>query len=120
MTLWKLELCHFLWNNNELFVFEASLEYVNDTVFLDSVVGSVIQATEMVEFEDGFLIGNHLKAQNSMQRVQAIPKILTGVVCTPDSFGSRLNSNGLRCYLVSSQVLELIYSVPADKKQNPQ
>ena len=56
-------------------------------------MGSVIQATEMVEFEDGFLIGNHLKAQNSMQRVQAIPKILTGVVCTPDSFGSRLNSN---------------------------
>ena len=36
--------------HNELFVFEPSLEYVNDTVFLDSVVGSVIQATEMVEF----------------------------------------------------------------------
>ena len=86
--------------HNELFVFEASLEYVNDTVFLDSVVGSVIQATEMVEFEDYFLIGNHLKAQNSMQRVQAIPKIPTGVFCTPDSFGSRLNSNLLMSALL--------------------
>ena len=65
-------------HNNKLFVFEASLEYVNYTVFLDSVMSSVIQAAEMVEFEDGFLIGNHLKAQNSMQRVQAMSKILTG------------------------------------------
>ena len=30
--------------------------------YWESVAGSVIQATETVEFEDGLWIGNHLKA----------------------------------------------------------
>ena len=33
------------------------------------MAGSVIQATGMVEFEDGLWIGNHLKTQNGLQRV---------------------------------------------------
>ena len=34
--------------------------------YRESLVGSVIQATGTVEFEDGFWIGNHLKAGNSL------------------------------------------------------
>ena len=40
---------------------------------LESMVGSVIQATGTVEFEDVFWIGNYLKAQNGLQRVRIIP-----------------------------------------------
>ena len=41
----------------------------------ESVAGSVIQATGMVEFEDGLWIGNHLKARNGLQRVCTIPEV---------------------------------------------
>ena len=37
------------------------------------MVGSLIQATGMVEFEDGLRIGNHLKARNGLQRVCTLP-----------------------------------------------
>ena len=46
-------------------------------------MGSVIQATGTVEFEDGLWIGNHLKAQNSLQRVRTIPEVQLGAVRTP-------------------------------------
>ena len=32
------------------------------------MAGSVIQATRTGKFEDGLFIGNHLKAQNGLQR----------------------------------------------------
>ena len=41
----------------------------------ESVAGSVIQATGTVEFEDGLCIGNHLKAQNGLQRVRIILEV---------------------------------------------
>ena len=44
--------------------------------------GSVIQATGLVEFEDGLWIGNHLKAQNGLQRVCTIPRVQTEAVRT--------------------------------------
>ena len=50
----------------------------------ESVVGSVIQATGTVEFEDGLWIGNHLKAQNGLQRVHTIPGVQPDVVHTPE------------------------------------
>ena len=34
--------------------------------YWESMVGSVIQATGTVEFEDGLWIGNHLKPQNGL------------------------------------------------------
>ena len=49
----------------------------------ESLAGSVIQATETVEFEDGLWIGNHLKAQNGLQRVRTISRVQPGVVRTP-------------------------------------
>ena len=48
-----------------------------------SVVGSVIQATGMVEFEDGLWIGHHLKARNGLQRVSTIPGVRPGAVRSP-------------------------------------
>ena len=36
---------------------------------------AVIQATGMVEFEDGLWIRNHLKAQNGLQRVRTVPGV---------------------------------------------
>ena len=48
----------------------------------ESVVGSVIQATGTVEFEDGLGIANYLKAQNGLQRVCTIPGV-SGMVHTP-------------------------------------
>ena len=57
------------------------------------MAGSVIQATGMVEFEDGLWIGNHLKARNGLQRVHSIPEVQPGVVRTPGSSRGRLNSN---------------------------
>ena len=50
----------------------SSLMKVSQIVCLpnwESVVGSVIQATGTVEFEDGLWIGNYLKARNGLQRV---------------------------------------------------
>ena len=52
----------------------------------ESVAGSVIQATGMVEFEDGLWIGNHLKAQNGLQRVRTIPGVQPGTLRTPGFF----------------------------------
>ena len=45
------------------------------------MVGSVIQATRKVDFEDGLGIRNHLKAQNSLQRVRTIPADPVQAVC---------------------------------------
>ena len=42
------------------------------------MAGSVIQATGTVEFEDGLWIGNHLMAQNGLQRVRTIPRVRPG------------------------------------------
>ena len=47
------------------------------------MAGSIIQATGMVEFENGLLIGNHLMARNGLQRVSTIPWVRPGVVLTP-------------------------------------
>ena len=44
--------------------------------------GCVIQATGTVEFEYGLWIGNHLKAQNGLQRACTIPRDLPGAVRT--------------------------------------
>ena len=51
--------------------------------YRESVAGSVIQATGTVEFEDGLWIGNHLKAQNGLQRVCTLPGFRPGAVHTP-------------------------------------
>ena len=48
------------------------------------MAGSVIQATGTVEFEDDLSIGNHLKAQNGLQRVCTIPGVQPGEMCTPE------------------------------------
>ena len=61
--------------------------------YQESVAGSVIQATGKVEFEDGLWIGNHLKAQNSLQRVHTIPWVRPGVVCTQGFLRGQMNSN---------------------------
>ena len=45
--------------------------------------GSVIQAIGRVEFEEGLLIVNQLKAQNDLQRVCTTPKILPRAVYKP-------------------------------------
>ena len=47
------------------------------------MVGTVIQATGTVDFEDGLWIGKHLKARNGLQRVPTIPGVQPGVVPTP-------------------------------------
>ena len=39
----------------------------------EPLAGFIIQATEMVEYEDGLEIGNQLKAQNGLQRVYTTP-----------------------------------------------
>ena len=60
----------------------------------ESVAGSVIQATGMVKFEDGLSIGNHLNAQNGLQRVCTIPLGFEQGQCAYlCSSGGRLNSN---------------------------
>ena len=38
----------------------------NTTIYQETMTGNVIQATGMVEFEDGLWIGNCLKAQNGL------------------------------------------------------
>ena len=48
----------------------------------ESMAGSVIQATGTVDFEDGLWIGNHLKAQNGLQRACTILRDLPGAVRT--------------------------------------
>ena len=40
----------------------------------ESMAGFVIQTTRIMEFEDGLWIGNHLKAQNGLQRAPIIPE----------------------------------------------
>ena len=57
------------------------------------MLGSAIQATKIVEFEDGLWIGNHPKARNILQRVCTIPGVQPGVVAHPGSSEGRLNSN---------------------------
>ena len=52
-------------------------------LYRESMVGSVIQATGTVEFEDGLWIGNHLKAQNGLQRARIILGIQPGAVWAP-------------------------------------
>ena len=52
-------------------------------IYQESVAGSVIQAMGTVEFEDGLWIGNHLKAQNGLQRVCTISGGLPRAVSTP-------------------------------------
>ena len=47
-------------------------------------MGSAIQATGMVEFEDGWRIGNHLKARDGLQMVRTIIEVRAGVVRTPE------------------------------------
>ena len=48
----------------------------------EPVICSVIQATGMVEFEDSFWIGNHIKSPNDLQRVCTIPGVQPVVVNT--------------------------------------
>ena len=62
------------------------------------MAGCVIQATGVVVFEDGLWIGNHLKAQNSLQRVHTIPRVPSEAgVHTKIPLRGKLNSNILRC-----------------------
>ena len=51
--------------------------------YRESVAGSVILTSGMVEFEEGFWIGNHLTAVNGLQRVCNIPRAQPGAVQTP-------------------------------------
>ena len=46
-------------------------------------MGSEIQVTGTVEFDNGLWIGNHLKARNDQQRVCTIPGVQPGTVGTP-------------------------------------
>ena len=46
------------------------------------VAGFVIQATGTVEFQDGLWVGNHLKAQNGLQRFRNIPGVQPGAMRT--------------------------------------
>ena len=46
-------------------------------------MGSVVQVTGTLEFEDGLWIGNYLKAQNRLQRVRTIPEVEPGAVQVP-------------------------------------
>ena len=46
----------------------------------DSVVGSVNQATGLLDFEDGPRIGNQSEAKNGLQRVRTIPEINATIV----------------------------------------
>ena len=55
-------------------------------VNLESVAVSVIQDAGMVDFEDGLWIGNHLNAQNGLQRVRTIPGVPPGAMRTPGFF----------------------------------
>ena len=50
------------------------------------MVGSVIQATEMMEYEDGMLIENHLKTPNGLHGVCTIPGALSGAASLPRFF----------------------------------
>ena len=62
----------------------ALLEHrIHTYPYWESVAGSVIQATGIVKFEDGLLIGNQLKARNGLQMVDTIPGVKPGVVRTP-------------------------------------
>ena len=49
-------------------------------MYQESVADSVIQAIEMLEFEDGLWIGNHLKVVNGLQRAHTIPGVPPGTV----------------------------------------
>ena len=52
------------------------IDTIHNIIFnQESVAGSVIQATGIVEFEDGLWRGNHLKARNGLQRVRTIPGV---------------------------------------------
>ena len=51
--------------------------------YQESVAGSVIQGTGMVEFEDGLWIANYQKAGNDLQRVRIIPGVQSGAMRTP-------------------------------------
>ena len=51
------------------------LNVIQFSPYQESVAGSLIQATGTVEFEDDLWIGNHLKAQNGLQRVHIIPGV---------------------------------------------
>ena len=65
-------------------VMGISLYYWHKPVYYwGSVVGSVIQATGSVKFEDCLWIENHVKDQNGLQRVRTIPGVQPGVVHTP-------------------------------------
>ena len=59
------------------------LDKISIGLYNHNLAGSVIQATGIVEFEDGLWIGNQLKAQNSLQRVCTMPGVLQEAVCTP-------------------------------------
>ena len=48
-----------------------------------SLVGSVIQATGTVEFEDGLWIWIQLRAGNGLQRVSTLFEVLPDAVCVP-------------------------------------
>ena len=64
------------------------------------MAGSVIQGTGTVKFEDGFWIGNWLKAHNGLQRVGTIPRVLPGVLCTHKLLQGQNNFNMLKFALL--------------------
>ena len=68
------------------------------------MASSAIQATGTVEFEDGLWLGNHIKAQDGLQKVRTVPGV------QPADWGADWIPIclGLRGCLVLSQVACLI------------
>ena len=65
-------------------VMGISLYYWHKPVYYwESVAGSVIQATGLVEFEDCLWIENHVNDWNGLQRVRTIPGVQPWAMRTP-------------------------------------
>ena len=62
LLLFLAAFSHLIFKISNAFFFLPFLQRLIDRQNRESVAGSVIQATGMVEFEDGLWIGNHLKA----------------------------------------------------------
>ena len=67
------------------FGFYLSVQSNNYQRSKKSLVGFVIQATGMEEFNDGLWIGNQLKAKNALQMVRTNPRTLLGSVYTENA-----------------------------------
>ena len=72
------------------------------------MISSVIQGTGMEEFKDGLWIGNQLKAQNGLQLICNIPRVLPGSVCSARFFERHSEFHFDKVCLVLSKATGLI------------